>query len=362
MSIVIPSYYLMIERSNLEDLRSDVWSEIPVPANLKAEEKTYEIDISYRGSYTREFRKKSYRIEFIEPKCFNGNREIHLNAEYKDPSLIRNKLSLDFFQDLGVLSPDSQHINLTLNGRYNGVYLQLESVDDLFLKKRGLPPGPIYYAINNDANFSLMRDDKLKIAQLSGYEQKIGSWKDDLSLWELINKINTTPPFEFPDTIRKHLNIEKFFRWLSGAVCSMNNDGFTHNYALYRNSQTGLFEVIPWDYDGTWGRKVNGGIMPADYIPIEGHTGNYLTFLLLQVPEFRKLYRNIMEEILEVQFTPDFLENKIISLHQAVRPYYLQDPYKKKKISTFDGEPEFILDFIRTRSNYLKNQLTKFEK
>ena len=35
----------------------------------------------------------------------------------------------------------------------------------------------------------------------------------------------------------------------------MNNDGFTHNYALYRNSETGLFEIIPWDYDATWGRR-----------------------------------------------------------------------------------------------------------
>lgn len=362
MSNIIPSYSVTIERRNLEDLQNDVWSDIPVPAYLNAEQKTFDVGIAYRGSYTRNFRKKSYWIQFFQPRYFNGYREIHLNAEYKDPSLIRNKLSLDFFQDIGVLSPSSQHINLTLNGSYEGVYLQLESVDDLFLKKRGLPPGPIYYAVNNDANFSLMRDNTLKVSQLSGYERKIGSWEDDASLGEFINKINTTPPLEFPQTISEQINIEKYFRWLSGAICTMNNDGFTHNYALYRNSQTELFEVIPWDYDGTWGRKVNGGIMSSDYVPLEGPTGNHLTHLLLQVPEFRKLYRNILEEVLEFQFTVNYLENKIITLHQAIRPFYLLDPYKKKNISIFDREPEFILEFIRTRSNYLKNQLTKFDK
>lgn len=50
----------------------------------------------------------------------------------------------------------------------------------------------------------------------------------------------------------------------------MNNDGFTHNYALYRNSKTKLFEIIPWDYDATWGRKVSGGIMEHTYVPIGG--------------------------------------------------------------------------------------------
>lgn len=362
MSNVIPTYYLMIESRDLEDLRNDVWNDMPVPAFLKVEENTYDIGISYRGSYTRKFRKKPYLIQFVEPRYFNGYREIHLNAEFKDPSLIRNKLSLDFFQDIGVLSPESQYINLSLNDKHEGIYLQLESVDDLFFKKRGLPPGPIYYAVNNDANFSLMRDNKLKVSQLSGYERKIGSWEDDAKLGEFIDKINTTPLLKFPQTISEHLNIEKYFRWLSGAVCTMNNDGFTHNYALYRNSQTGLYEVIPWDYDGTWGRKVNGGIMLSDYVPIEGPPGNYLTFLLLQVPEFRKLYRNIMEEILEVRFTVNYLENKIIALQQAIRPSFLVDPYKQKKISIFDREPEFILEFIRNRSSYLKNQLTKFDK
>ena len=34
------------------------------------------------------------------------------------------------------------------------------------------------------------------------------------------------------------------------------------------------------------------------------------------------------------------------------------DPYKKRTIDTFDREPEFILQFIRDRNNYLKKQLS----
>jgi spore coat protein H len=362
LSNSIPSYYLVIEEGDKKELQKDVWNYMTVPAYLKVGKKTYDIDISYRGAYTREFRKKSYWIDFISPRRFNGYREIHLNAEYKDPSLLRNKLSLDFFQDIGVLAPDSQHINLTLNKSFKGVYLQLESVDDLFLTKRGLPEGPIYYAVNNNANFSLMRKNKLKNSLLLGYERKIGNWSDDVYLESLIDKINTTPQDEFPHVIVEHLNIDKYFRWLCGAVCTMNNDGFTHNYALYRNSQTGLFEIIPWDYDATWGRKVSGGIMRSDYVPMEGRNTNYLTVLLLEVPEFRKLYRSIMEEILETKFTIDYMENKIVSLHQTIRPYVLCDPYKKNDIKTFDGEPEFIFQFIQARSSYLKDQLVKFEK
>ena len=360
MSYLIPSYSLNIEEENLEELRGDLWNNEPVPADLIVDGVTYDIDIAYRGSYTRKFRKRSYRIEFIDPKMFSGAREIHLNAEYKDPSFIRNKLSFDFFHDLGVLAPQSQHINLSRNGSHKGVYLQLESVDEFFLKKRGLPMGPIFYAVNNNANFSLMRDEKMKGSLLSGYQQAFGNQSDNDILQELIVKINTIPLPDFSNEISQYINIDTFLRWLVGAVCTMNNDGFTHNYALYRNSETGLFEIIPWDYDATWGRRINGGIMSADYVPIEGKKNNHLLYLLMRVPAFRKLYRNILEEILETKFTVDYMESKIVALHEALRPHILLDPYKKKAIDIFNSEPDFICQFIRDRNTYLKNHLVNF--
>lgn len=362
MSYHIPSYFLMIEEKNLEDLRADIWSDDPIPANLKVENDNYVIDIAYRGSYTRKFRKRSYWIDFIEPERFFGAHKIHLNAEYRDPSLIRNKLSLDFFQDLGVLSPHSQHINLFRNGTFKGVYLQLDSVDGFFLEKRGLPAGPIYYAVNNNANFSLKRDGKAKDSLTSGYKQAFGKPADDEYLIEFIKKINTTPLAKFPEVVSQHLDIHKYLRWLVGAVCTMNNDGFTHNYALYRNSKTKLFEIIPWDYDATWGRKVSGGIMEHTYVPIGGKKSNHLIHLLLQVPEYSKFYKDLLVETLETTFTVKHMENKVLPLHQGIRPHILLDPYKKNKIDLFDKEPEFIFEFIRKRSDYLNKHLGSLDE
>ncbi|WP_142332995.1 CotH kinase family protein [Bacillus sp. AFS073361] len=353
----IPSYFLEIKKADLKDLRNDIWSDDPVPACLQVGDTRYNVDICYRGSYTREFRKKSYMIKFIEPKTVSDAHVIHLNAEYRDPSLLRNKLSLDFFQDIGVLSPESKHVNLIRNGSLKGVYLQLESVDEMFLRRRGLPLGPILYAVGNGANFSLYKKGKQKKSLTSGYQKAFGNESDYKYLIELVEKVNSIPLSDFPRIIFKLIDINKYAQWLACAVCTMNNDGFTHNYALYRNSQTGLFEFIPWDYDGTWGRKISGGIMKYDYVPIGGRNTNHLSFLLLQVPEFRTLYRNILEEILETQFTVPYLENKVTSMHQALRPHILQDPFKKKDIELFDGEPEVIFQFIRDRSAYLKKRL-----
>lgn len=357
MSKRIPDYYLQFNEDDLEELQSDPWNDDPVPANLLYKNENHDIDIAYRGSYTRKFRKRSYHIVFINPSSFYGAREIHLNAEYKDPSLMRNKLSLDFFHSLGVLSPNSTHINLHRNDSAKGVYLQLESVDSIFLNNRDLPTGPIYYAVNNNANFSLLHDEKLKKDLLSGYRRIIGDSQDDHHLLDFIKTINSVPFPYLSDEIRKQLNLDAFFRWLVGAVCTMNNDGFTHNYALYRNSKNGLFEIIPWDYDATWGRKVDGGIMHHHYVPPEGKISNHLCYLLLRVPDFRKQYQLILEEVLETKFTVQYMEKKISELHGQIRSSVLLDPYVNKNMSTFDEEPQFILEFIRKRREYLLQYL-----
>ncbi len=357
MSYLLPTYFLEIGDEALTDLRNNLMSNESIPAIFKVENTYYQINLAYRGSYTRKFKKRSYVIEFNHPETFLAARKIHLNAEYKDPSLIRNKLSLDFFEDIGILSPHSQHVNLMRNDTYKGVYLQLESVDDLFLKNRNLPLGPIYYAVNNNANFSSMRDDKPKESLISGYKQVVGKSADDQYLYELIKSINTTPISQFPDKVSQHMDVKKFLLWLAGAVCTMNNDGFTRNYALYRNSETNLFEILPWDYDATWGRKINGKLMNYTYVPIAGKNENALCQVLLQVPEYRKMYKNILEEILETRFTVKYMKNKVLSLHQDLRPHIFFDPYKRKKINLFDNEPNVIFQFITKRNHYLKQQL-----
>ncbi|MGZ4159623.1 MAG: CotH kinase family protein, partial [Neobacillus sp.] len=114
-----------------------------------------------------------------------------------------------------------------------------------------------------------------------------------------------------------------------------------------------------WDYDATWGRDVNGKIMEADYVPIEGC--NTLTARLLDVANFRKQYRNLLEEIMNQQFTVEYLAPKVEGLLQSIRPYVLQDPYKKEQIEDFDKEFEVILKFIEERRVYLKKKMNNLE-
>ncbi|WML31104.1 CotH kinase family protein [Neobacillus sp. OS1-32] len=358
----LPQYKLFIKPIDLKELKRDIWIDEPIPAQARIDGKRLEIDVSYRGSHIRDFPKKSYQVTFYKPKIFMGSHQVHLNAEYKDPSMIRNKLSFDFFSEIGVLAPRSRHVFLTLNGQAEGVYLEIESVDEYFLRRRNLPPGSIFYAVDGDANFSLMSDleKNTKKSLKLGYETK---WKDsrnaEYHLQEFIYKINTIPPREFENEILKYVNVDRYLRWVAGIIFTSNYDGFVHNYSLYRNGETGLFEVIPWDYDATWGRDVNGKLMEADYVPIKGF--NTLTARLLSVDRFRQQYRQLLEDIMNYQFTHDFIMPRAEKLLQQIRPFVRLDPYKSSVIEQFDEELKLIAHYIEERRNYLMSKFHKLD-
>ncbi|MFC5601884.1 CotH kinase family protein [Sporosarcina koreensis] len=353
----LPEYRLFIHPLDMYELRKDIWIDDPVSAKLTIQGKKYEVDIAYRGSHIRDFPKKSYQVSLYQPKTYRNANTFHLNAEYKDPSLIRNKLSFDFFNEIGCLAPQARFVFLKVNGKNEGVYLELESVDDRFLANRKLPAGSIFYAVDGDANFSLMSDlDKdVKKSLTFGYEQKSGMPGDADHLQKMIIDINTIPREDFEKEIVNYIHVDKYLRWLAGVVCTQNFDGFVHNYALYRNKDTGLYEIIPWDYDATWGRDVNGEEMESDYLRITGF--NTLTARILDSEKFRSHYKSLLEDIVSNQFTVDYLKPRIQAMHALLRPYVLLDPYKKDSIDLFDREPDYIFNFIEARSLFIKKEI-----
>ncbi|WHY71082.1 CotH kinase family protein [Fictibacillus enclensis] len=358
---MLPEYRLSVPIKGAKSIEKGRWASQPVKGTLKTENQSYETTVKYRGAHIRKFPKKSYDFVFPSSRMFTGAKRIHMNAEYNDPSLMRNKLSLDFFRDIGVLSPEANHVTLYINGFYQGVYLQLESVDQLFLKKRGLPDGSIYYAISENANFSKYNPTtgKAKRSVTSGYEIKYDPEHSFHHLRKLLNCVLTSTDKEFPTKIEPLLNLESYFRWLGGAVCTQNFDGFIHNYSLYKNGETGQFEIMPWDYDATWGRDIHGDVMENKYVPIEGY--NTLTARLLLHGNYRRQYRHVMEQLLEEAFTIESMEWKIEKLYASIRPHIIKDPYKHYSLSKFDKEPEYILAFIKKRNKYLKKRLHRLQ-
>jgi spore coat protein H len=349
-------YEIFINPNSLKTLENDIWHEDHLPAVLKIGANRYKIGLKYRGNVIRKKKKKSYHIIFEKPYLVNGAHEIHLNAEFDDISLSRNKLSLDFFNRIGVIAPSSKHILLYINGFAKGIYLELESFDQYLLQKRNLPDGGIIYATNYFANFSLLSpENELKKSLDEGYTIKYGDQKDLQRLEEFIAMINTVNKVDFEKEVGKTLNVDQYLKWLSGVVCTQNFDGFIHNYAIYLNGESKLLEMTPWDYDGTWGRDLRGRPLEYDFVPVSGY--NTLTGRLLDCSRYKKKYKETLTNILENHFNLNILTPIIEQQIYSIKPFIGTDTYIKLKEDKFVQEIDFICNFIKKRNSYLKEKI-----
>ncbi|ANY75869.1 spore coat protein CotH [Paenibacillus ihbetae] len=342
----LPVYRVVIKDKDYEQLNSNIWSNRFVPGQLVVGRKKIPVRIRYRGGHTREYPKKSYEIR-------TSKYTYHFNAEYDDPSLIRNALSFHFFNSIRVPSPSTRHCVLTLNNENLGVYLNIEAVKTPFFRKRGIPVRSIIYAVNDNADFTDKRS--MGKSPFSGYNLIKGSERDRLKLSGFIQDIHQKEGADLQQYLRKHLDIENYLRWLCGAVLTGNYDGFDQNYTLFEHGKRKTYCMIPWDYEGTWGRNCYGKLVDSNLVNIQGY--NKLTEKVLSFHSHRERYKTLLSGFLESVFTVRRQLPLVYKMHDAIAADVYKDPNHKWSTKVFDAEPDTIRKYIDQRRQDIKNQL-----
>ena len=165
---------------------------------------------------------------------------------------MRNKLSLDFFAELGTLSPKANFVTLQINGRHEGCILSWSQWMNIFWRN-GIWRKGLFYAVDDDANFSLVSDLErdTKTSLELGYEKKTGTKEDDLYLQDMIYKINTVPKSEFKGRSSNTWTPISICGGLRASCLPQTTMGL-FIITLCTGIMKRTFEVIPWDYDATW--------------------------------------------------------------------------------------------------------------
>jgi spore coat protein H len=272
-----------------------------------------------------------------------------------DPTLLRSALSYALFEEVGAPAPRCRHLDLTVSGQPAGVYLGMESVDRDWCRRRGLPPGPIYYAINRNANFGLISpfSKELKQPLDGGYHALYGV--DTAPLQQMILAINVADERKFPRILDRWIDLDCYLRWLMTAVFVGNRDGFVHNYALYFQPKQERFMIIPWDYDATWGVDIHGNPARLDRVPLIGW--NKLTRRLMGVPSIRRQYRRLFETALDGPFSPSAVAALVDERAEAIAPAVLADQARRGTVERWEDDLGALKTWAVNRRALLRNQL-----
>ena len=221
------------------------------------------------------------------------------------------------FQLAGVEAPETTFVQFRIidgaaessatsqyEGDFWGLYLAIEQEDGRFLEEHGLPDGNLYKMEGGTG-------------ELNNLGRSGPSNKSDLTEF-----MSTYRSANVPDAWwRAHFDLGKYYNYraILEAIHHYDIDeGAGKNYFYYKNPETGLWSVHPWDLDLTWSDNMYGGGQEAFKNRVL--SSSRVAFLME--------YRNRVRELRDLLFNADET-GKLIDEHAAM----IRDP---------SGGPSFI--------------------
>jgi len=341
---LVPRIDITILPEDLDALYNDVYSNIEYHAVFQFSDGTISetmnnVGFRLRGNTSRVSAKKSFKITFnaFDNQQFHEMDNMNLNGEHNDPSIIRSKLCWNLLRKFKVLGSRANHVQLFINNQYYGLYMNIESIDDKYLKKRyGTSEGNLYKCLY-PANLQYIgtNPNSYKFEQNGHrvYELKTNETEDDYTdLANFINILNNTSVNQFPEFLEPVFNVNLYLKALAVEVLTAHWDNYSFNqsnYYLYHNPKTGKFDYIDYDMDNTFG---------IDWFNIDWAKRNIynwsssdqrpLTKRLLQNTEYKAIFSFYVNLLLDNYFRTDSLNQEIDEIKQMITSYAEDDIFR----------------------------------
>jgi spore coat protein CotH len=302
------------------------------------------VGIRLRGAAVRNSNKKAFKISFREfghdDREFHGMRKLNLNSDFQDPNLMRSKISTDLFTRMGVPAARTGYAKLYINNIYRGIFVNYEECDKAFLKSRfGENAGNLYKG-NGNSTMVYRADGNY---QGTAYELSTNEELNDYSdLAHFIDVLNNTPDANFPVEIKKVLEVDEILMYAACNVLLGAWDDYWYigkNFYFYHNLNTGKFEYIPHDFDGSLGTDWAYGPITTGNVYAWGKSPRPLIERLLTVPEFKKQYTYYLLVLYNWAFSLKVMEPSIERTKSLIRQTVMNDPF-------------WAADFDRVKSDF----------
>jgi spore coat protein H len=246
-----------------------------------------------------------------------------------DRTYLSDALGYELFRDAGVPAPRTAFawVSLSIEKKFDhkpmGLYLMVEPVDSAFAKERfGSRQTPIFKPVTYELFKYLGPDWK---AYTDIYDLKTKATAEQRQrLVDFCRLITSAPEAEFAGELPKFLDMDEFARFIAGQVLMASYDGiFTtgQNFYMYLDPRSNKFGFIPWDLDSAWGnfwiakppllRRAN------IWRPWVGE--NQFLDRVMSLEEFRIIYRQSLDEMLEGLFVKERLERRVNELATVLR-------------------------------------------
>lgn len=337
----------------------------------------------------------SFKIEFdhyITGQTWMGLDKIVVNNMQGDASYMKEYLSYDIMDYVGVDSPLYAFADILVNGESWGFYLAVESLDDSYAQRiYGNDHGDLYKPesmgmrgegkmnefINGDENAEQEQNNLLAQEQPQAptannenpqnvTDNTVGGFgggamggmsssgvsleyiDDSPSSYSAIfdNSVFDTTENDYDRVIKalkklsngedleNTVDVEAVLKYFAAHTVVVNLDSYVasmgHNYYLYEDD--GQLTILPWDYNLALGGFQSGSASDTVNFPIDTPVSGVsledrpLLGKLLEVPEYKEMYHNYLQQIVDGYFNSGLFEQTVDSMNTLISSHVEADP------------------------------------
>lgn len=249
--------------------------------------------------------------EYVMGQRIAGLKQLTLNNNKQDDTLISQCLGYDLFRRAGVPAPRCAFAHVTVNGADLGVYTHVESIRDGFLTRTfGDDNGNLY---ESGGDFVP--------GGVGGFQPKSDAIPPDCSDLEAVVTALQAPPSELAARLGAVVDLDAFLRFWAMEVVTSHWDGYANNrnnYFIYHSPVTDKLSFIPWGTDALFGARVRSTRPQSVY------ACGSMAWTLYDAPATRALYLAELREVLDTVWDADAIVAEIDRMQTLLRP--LADP------------------------------------
>lgn len=295
----------------------------------------------------------SFKISFDEYVNQNlfGITKINLNNNYSDASYMREFLTYELAESVGLPTPKYSFVNVYVNDELKGFYLAVEQIGDAYLERNfGNAYGALYKGVmtGQGSDLTWLGDDP---ALYTGLEMKSDKSNDDI-LVDMLNELNNGTDYE------KYIDVEESLKYIALNAVTGNMDSYLggnkQNYYLYEDD--GVFSILPWDYNMAF-----GGMGSADVLidePTQGALAERpLIAKLLANEEYKTKYHEIVSEMITGYLADDTFQARIDELNTMISSYVKADPSAFYTFEQYENGIKAVETFMSNMAKSIQQQL-----
>lgn len=347
--------------------------------------------------------------EYIKGQNYYGLDKLALNNNIFDATNMKEYLSYEIFEEMGIATPGFAYTSIKVNGEIWGLYLAVEVMEESFIERYfGSMDGNLYKPegmemgargmnmgnpnIKNDDNAMRVDPKNIRIENEESVNPRnfgvpsrgssgtnLVYTGDDISNYSGIfdNAIfKTTDKKDYNTVIDmmknlstgtnldEFLDVDEILRYFAVNTFLVNLDSYAgslkHNYYLYERD--GKFQILPWDFNLSFaGHEVNNASSAINF-PIDNPVSDTmenspLISKLLEKEEYRKIYHQYLEDLVINYIKSGKYKASISKVNELIKEYVRNDPTAFFTYEQYENALPILLQFVKDRAESIIAQL-----